>query len=360
MKKITTAIALIIIASIDIIAYGQNSTKEQAYAKGAEAIQLMDNGEISKSLKRLKEAKKLDPTNVDYPYEMAYALYLKKDFKGAAKILEGVLDHPDVNDRFYQLLGNSYSMSGQRQKAITTYEKGLKIYPNSGKLYLERANMEMFVEEYGKAMYYFEKGINLDPSYSSNYYWASRLFCNTNDEVWGLIYGEIFMNLERNSKRTVEISKMIFDTYKSEINFISDSSFSVSFCQQMIIESSINDGEIKIPFCLIYEPTLMMSIAFNNKIDINTLSDIRSNFINHYFGAARNETHPNVLFSYHKKIKDAGHFDAYNHWILMKGDESNFRKWHAQNEEAWKSFIEWFTENPLTLDQDNKFYRAQY
>lgn len=36
--------------------------------------------------------------------------------------------------------------------------------------------------------------------------------------------------------------------------------------------------------------------------------------------------YPNILFSFQKQVKDAGHIEAYNHWILMKGDEEAFQK----------------------------------
>lgn len=52
------------------------------------AIELMDNGKIEASIELLEEAQKLDPDRFDYPYELAYAHYLKKDYKGAIKILE--------------------------------------------------------------------------------------------------------------------------------------------------------------------------------------------------------------------------------------------------------------------------------
>lgn len=48
------------------------------------------------------------------------------------------------------------------------------------------------------------------------------------------IYGEIFMNLERNSTRTFEISKLLYDTYKSQITFNKDT-IHVSFSKNNII-----------------------------------------------------------------------------------------------------------------------------
>ena len=80
-------IGLLLFLTAGQIAYGQDS-KQLALSKGQEAVKLMDNGKIDDGIKLLEEAQRLDPERYEYKYEMAYALYLKEDFKGAIKILE--------------------------------------------------------------------------------------------------------------------------------------------------------------------------------------------------------------------------------------------------------------------------------
>lgn len=359
-RKIKT-IGLLLFITAGQIVYGQ-SNKEKALEKGQEAIKLMDNGKVDESIKLLEEAQKLDPDRFDYPYELAYAHYIKEDYKGAIKILEKNIDHKDVTERLFQLLGNSYDVIGQTEKAFASYDEGLKKFPNSGILYLEKGNVHWNKKEYGKALPYYEKGIEVDPQFPSNYYRAARIYCGSTEEVWGMLYGEIFMNLERNSKRTAEISKLLYDTYKSEIKFTSDTSMTVSFCQQMTMNvNSISDPKnIKLPFCMIFEPTLLMSIAFEKSVDINSLDKIRTAFIDNYFNNERDKTYPNVLFSYQKQVKEAGYIEAYNHWILMKGDEDGFDKWQSANKDKWDSFVKWFGDNGLKINDTNKFYSGQY
>ncbi len=131
---IIKSITLVLLLSTVQAIYGQSTNKTIAKEKTKEAVQLMDAGKIEESLKLLKEAVKLDPDNMDYPYEMGYAYYLSKDYKKAIECLESIRNHKDVNDRVYQLLGNSFDYYGQSDKAIQTYESGLKLFPNSGNL----------------------------------------------------------------------------------------------------------------------------------------------------------------------------------------------------------------------------------
>jgi len=111
---------------------------------------------------------------------------------------------------------------------------------------------------------------------------------------------------------------------------------------------------------MIFEPTFLISMNAEKSIDINSLDRIRSKFIDIYFESERDKTHPNALFSYQKKVKDAGHIEAYNHWILMIGDEDGFDKWLSTNKDKWDSFVKWFVENRLQLSDNNRFYSGQY
>ena len=354
IRKIKT-IGLILFLMTGQILYGQTN-KELAFAKAKEAVKLIDNGQLDESIKLLKEAQKLDPDRIDYPYELALVQYMKEDYKGAIKILEKLVKHKDVNERVFQLLGNSYSVSGNSVKAFEIYDAGLKKFPKSGMLYLEKGNVHWGKKEYDKALSYYEKGIEVDPKFPSNYYRATLIYCSSTEEVWGIIYGEIFMNLERGSKRTEEISKLLFDTYKSEITFKGENTIAVSFCKNLVMGAN----SAKLPFGIIYEPTLMLALVGEKSIDISSLNRVRTKFLDLYYEQKHNKTHPNVLFDYQKQIEKAGHFEAYNHWLLMKGDEDGFEKWYYENKEKWDNFVKWFADNGLKIDGKNKFFRGQY
>ncbi len=344
------------------IAFGQTN-KEKALEKGNQAVKLEDDGKVDEAIKLLEEAQKLDPDNYNYPYELAYAYYATKDYKKAIKYLEGILKNKDINDRVYQLLGNCYDNIDKGDKAIETYEEGLRKFPNSGNLYLEMGVMQMGKKDYNKALGYYEKGIEVAPKFSSNYYWAAKIYCSSTEEVWGMIYGELFMNMERNSKRTAEVSKLLFDTYKSEIKFSSDTSFSVSFSKTSVINvDDLKDpSKMKLPYGVgVYEPTLMFSMFSAKVIDISSLDEIRSSFVDNYFMKGNDKTYPNILFSFQKQIKEAGHMEAYNHWVLMKGDEDGFDKWQTANKGKWEAFTKWFSDNKIQIDDTHKFYSGQY
>ena len=343
-----------------LAALGQ-TPKQDAEAKGIKAIRLMDEGKLDEAIGLLQEARKLDPVRSDYPYELAYAYYMQKKYPDALKLAAPLIKQPDASDRTFELLGNIYDNSEEPAKAIDTYEAGLRKFPASGRLQLELGIMYMlYKKDYDKAISYFEDGIKVAPTFSSNYYWASKLFCNSTEEVWGMLYGEIFINLEPNSKRTVEISKLLYDTYKSEIKFKGADTMTVSFSKNIVIVP-VKSKKLNLPFGgLVYEPILMMSLIGEKSVDLNSLDRIRTNFVENYYRIPAGKDHPNVLFEYQRQIKQAGHLEAYNHWLLLAGDEAAFSQWETANPEKWAAFLKWFKDNPLKLDSKHQFYRAQY
>lgn len=349
----------VLLAFLQVSLYCQNTSDEQkARDLISQAVELMDNGKIDQSLELLKDARKLDRDSWIIPYEMGYAYLLDENYKKAVKVYKKVVKMDSATDQCYQMLGNAWDFAGNRKKAFEAYEEGLEKFPNSGRLYLEMGVM-YHNSDWNTALAYHEKGIAVDPAYPSNYYWAARIFCNSTEEVWGMIYGEIFMNIERTTKRTEEISKLLYDTYKSEIRFHSDTSMSISFCKQMSIDPDA--GADQVPFGMIYEHAIMQSVLFvYDTITLATLDGIRHRFIDIYYDSGLGETWPNALFDWQKELIGMTYFEAYNYWLLMAGNQEEFQVWYEDHHEYFDDFLGWFQENPMPVSREHYFYRELY
>jgi tetratricopeptide (TPR) repeat protein len=364
MIKHTIALAVIALFATAQPAYCQTD-KDKAHDKAEEAIKMEDEGgNIKDAIKLLEQAQKLDPDNTVYTYELGYAYYSENDYKKALNYVSPILDSKTAMDLYYEVVGDCYDNLGKSDKAVDTYNAGLVKFPSSGRLHLELGITLLKTKQYNDALAQFEKGIEVNPEFPSNYYWASLLFCDyTTEKVWGMIYGEIFLNLERSTKRTEEISKLLFDTYKSQITFKGDTDIHYDFTEQNTI--TINDikdtANLKLPFALsIYEPCIGLSCMSEKIIDLSSLDRIRTRFIKMYYDKGYDKKYPNVLFAFEQKVIDAGQMEAYNHWLLMKGDEVAFTAWQTANKDKWNSFVKWFLDNKIPITDDNKFYRNQY
>ena len=360
MIKQIKLIALFVLLFTASAVYSQTNS-EKAIEMKENAIKLMDDGKVDESIKILQEAQKLDPENIFIPYEIAYAYVLKKDYQEAVKILEKNLDNKKVTDHFYQLLGNSYDYWEKSDKAIEAYDAGLKKFPSSGKLYLEKGNVYYIKKDYNKAIPLYEKGIEVNPEFPSNYYRLALLFCNSKQSMWGLLYGELFLNLEHGSERFYEISELLYATYKEGIKITSDTSSKIDFCEITInAEDLVNKKKPKFPFCMPFGTTFSIAMVGAKSVDVNSLCGIRTNFLSAWYQFKHDKEYPNVLFEYQEKVRAAGHLEAYNHYILAGADSDSFKEWAGANKEKLTNFINWYKENQITLDAKHKFYRGQY
>jgi tetratricopeptide (TPR) repeat protein len=338
-----------------------DSDKKKAHNLGKQAIKLEEKeGKYDEAITLFKQAQQLDPENIDYPYEIAYAFYLKKDYAASIELSNNLLNHKDVKDEVYRLLGTSYDMTGNPEKALEIYNNGLTVFPNSGKLYHEIGILYANIDSAEPAIENWELGIKADPTFASNYYELTKVFCNSTERVWGVLYGELFLNLERNSDRSYEISKLLYDTYKNAITIHIEKDIKmtgqISFTMVFIADST----QVFQHFANLFELTILKSIGNTKKISLKGLNSIRNSYIATWYKLKSNERFPNILFDWHKYLINKGYFEAYNYWIFNNGNVSEFEKWGKDNYDEFKEFAQWFTANPLQIDKNHYFVRTQY
>ena len=344
--------------------FGQKDNKTEAYEIASEAIKIMDSGDYKKSIEMLNKSKELDKENYIYPYEIGYAYILLKDYKSAIKTLKGVIKYKNLSPECYTLLGNAYDYNKQPKKAIEIYNEGLITFPKSGRLYFELGIVQEVLKEYNNALSSWENGIAVTPTYPSNYHSASIYYCSyTTEKIWGLMYGELFMNIERGSVKTSEISKLLYETYKAAITIESQTEARVDFSKSMQMSIPKDGEEIKLPFEFPYAS--MMLLATTSELDkkelgIESFNKIRTLFITNWYENEQNIKYPNILFDWHKTLIELGYFESYNYWLLMKGNQDEFDKWASKNKLKYERFIEWFSENPLEITNEINFHRLQY
>ncbi|HMU68634.1 MAG TPA: hypothetical protein PK511_02625 [Chitinophagales bacterium] len=359
MKRILT---LVLVLTFSVHAYSQ-SKKDQALEKALTAIAMMDSGYITESIDLLNEAIKLDPDRYDYPYEVAYAYYLMKDYNKSIEVLEKLSKHKDVTDQLYQLLGNSYDIIGDPDKAFDAYDRGLKKFPKSGILFLEKGNVYWGQKKYAEALPFYEDGIAADPMFSSNYYRAARIYCATDNPFFGIMYGEIFLNLEPSTERSQEISALLFDTYKSNIHVTSDTSASIEFCSNNLVldkESMKRMSEGILPFCMTAETTMLIYVGFSKEITLESVCKLRSSFIDAWYQMGNDKKYNIELFKFQKDLADKGYYDAYNHWLFMNGDGAAFDEWYKTHQDEFTNFANYANQHRLQLNDKTKFLVADF
>jgi tetratricopeptide (TPR) repeat protein len=113
------------------------------------------------------------------------------------------------------MLGLSYKATANNKEAAKLYRAALRKFTNSGVIYNEYAELLAADNELDEAITQWEKGIEVAPAYSSNYYNATMYYARKNNWIRAALYGETFLNLESYSKRTEEIKTQLLVVYNN-------------------------------------------------------------------------------------------------------------------------------------------------
>ncbi len=361
MKSIASLLLIFILASSGLFAQSKED-KDKAMDLALQAIDLVDKGRYDEGILLLKKADQLDPKNSTYQYEIAFALYHQEKYEEANKILKSLIKKKDAEATYYQLLGNTYDLIGAPGLALDTYKDGIAKFPKAGTLYLEQGIIYLNQKLYSKALEIFEQGVAAQPTYSSNYFWLASLYQGSDYSIYSAMYAELFLNLERNTKRTRTISELLYDVYKDAV-VISDTGVSVSFTKNNVLTT--DDLELMkkggLPFTMQFDMTMAVGVALNKKyFDLEYINRMRTTFVKLWYDGGYDKFHPNPLIAMWKTMIDKGHFEAYNYWVFQMGDTDAQSDWVTEHQEQYDAFVEYFVENPIDISPTNYFSAFGY
>lgn len=321
----------------------------------ANAMQMMDNGQVDKAIEIIRDLDKRFPDNYDVLYELGYAYNLKKDYDSLLKLCKRLKKHPQANFQIYQMLGNTLDYMGKRKDAIKAYQEGLKRFPNAGLLYVEQAIISEHEQDYDKAVALYEQAIEVEPGLATSYYHLAKIFAMSTEPVWAIIYGEAARLLYMGSQRSQEMSKLVYDMYKEHINIGNGGdSIHTTLTKENVINISADTSVVRIPLPISYEMATLKSMAplHPTVIDLPTLSKIRQGVINH-FKENLNGYYDVSILDFQRRVLDSGHWEAYNMWLMQEGEPEGFDKWSRQDSATtrFKAFARWYSENPFAPTQ---------
>jgi Tfp pilus assembly protein PilF len=315
MKKLASVLGLFLLF---LTGMAQRADSLHAVAK-----QFMRSGDYSNAIIVLTNALKADPSSLEIQKDLAFTYYLQKNYSNSVEEGRKLIAREDADEQCYQILGMAYKAVEENKQADKMYKQGIKKFPSSGELYNEYGEM-LAVNNNSEAIHFWEKGIEVDPSYSSNYYNASKYYSYTTDKVWCLVYGEIFVNLESYSRRTPEIKSLLVTEYKK---FFADI-------------KNVKSAAGKNPFALAYVNIMTdQSSSVAAGVTAESLGNLRSKFVLEWFEKFADK-YPFRLFEYHRQLLKDGLFDAYNQWIFGASiGLTSFQNWTTQHMDDYNRFI---------------------
>lgn len=289
---------------------------------------LVQKGDFDNAVVILERAKQQEPNNIEILKDLCFASYLKRDFGKSIEVGKELVEKPNADEQAFQMLGLSYKATANSKEAAKLYRTALRKFPNSGVIYNEYAELLASDNELEEAITQWEKGIEVDPVYSSNYYNATMYYARKNNWIRAALYGEIFLNLESYSKRTEEIKTQLLTVYN---NLLAPATL------QQLKDAKTTS---------VFEKNILEVLAKNaggtkGNSNIDDLVSVRTKFIVEWV-SSKQKTYPFQLFSHQQYLLSQGLFEAYNYWLF--GTEANadkyqvWQKAHVKETEGFKAF----------------------
>ena len=331
MKKIVLAFVTILISYVGVCQDSPGKTAK-AYIR---------QGDYNNAILVLNRALLVDPENIEYKKDLAFAYYLHRDFTKARDAIKPVVESGGADIQSYQILGMVLRATDETRDAERMYKAGLRKFPESGVLFNDYGELLWAKGDFGEAGKFWLRGIQRDRNYSGNYYNAARYYFLSQDKVWGLIYGEIFLNLESYSQRVPEIKGMLVEGYK-----------------KLFSETDLaKNQDTKNEFVRAYiDISKQHSYVINAGITPDALSALRTRFVLSWYD--KKADMPFRLFDYHRQLARMGMFDAYNQWIF--GAASNlpaFQQWTATHSEEYTKFVNFQRSRVFKVPEEQQYNR---
>jgi tetratricopeptide (TPR) repeat protein len=304
----------------------------------------MAQGDWDNAILVLNRLLTTDKNNLDYNKDLIQSYYYKKEFDKAVEGVKAIINRDDADVMTFQLAGNVYRAIEDPKECEKAYKAGLKKFPKSGPLYSEYGELLWQKKDYG-AIDLWEKGIEVDPAFSGNYYNAALYYFYTKDKVWSLIYGEIFVNMESLSQRGAAMKELLFKGYKEKL-----------FKEANLMKGEENN---KNPFAKAFlEAMNKQSSVVAKGVTTETLTMVRTRFILDWYEnyAAK---FPHRLFDYQQQLIREGMFDAYNQWLFGTVENlTAYDSWTRAHADEYKGFVA-FQKSRVFRIPAGQYYQAK-
>lgn len=307
---------------------------EQVYQQGRDYL---SKGAVRQAVVTYKQALQLAPDVPLVRRDLGQAYYLSGNYKDAIAMLEPLIDNGQADENVYQIAAASLAANDEQKKAKNLLRRGIDRSARKGLLYHELGLIYEQEKDRETALKTWLEGIEKDPGYHVNYYEATRQYMYTTQMIWAIVYGEAFINMERQTPRSNEVRKMLLAAYK-RFFFMPDEKEK----KKKIAEGSAGTFEDAVSEVLNRQfPAVADGITTENLIMLRTrfIMDWNQDYAVRF---------PYAVFAYQDALLRDGQYDAYNQFLYAKAENAQqLASWNQFHPEAMSSFEAWAQAHPL-------------
>lgn len=295
-------------------------------------------GNLREAIVRYQQAIQIAPDIVLLHRELAHAYYLAQGYNEAIATLDPIIKQNQADAETYKIMVQSLIAIKENKKAKKLLKDALEAMPNSGPLYHQSGLLYETDNEMVYALETWLEGINKDPGYHLNYFEAARAYMNTDKVIWAILYGEMFINMEQQTKRAYDTRAMLIEGYKKLFTSLSTGN---------IPKFGAGNKNAKGFEEAVYSTYMALSPVVSDGFTTENLTMLRARFIMDWTLQYAAQ-YPFTLFARYDDLIRNGYFDTYNQWLFGKVEnKQQYEAWTKFHPEAMPQLESWLSRSPL-------------
>lgn len=315
---------------------------EQMYQQG---LNTLSRGNAPEAVAIFQKIVPLEPNNLQVKKSLATAYQLSGNYKNTLLVLDPIIASGNADAESYRVAAQAYNGLLEEKKALKTLSEGIQKNPNSGLLYYEQGIIYKGQKNYEAALKSWVDGIAADPNFHLNYHEAAIAYIQTDQVIWAIIYAEIFINKEPNTKRGNDTRILLLDAYQK---LFFTPSKNVNGDATVTMNPTNFEEAVKKTY-------LSLFFVVNDGITTENLIMLRSRFAISWFDNYASK-YPFTLFSFHNEMMRNGYFDTYNQWLVGKAENpQQYQTWLETFADDVAFFEQFRVKNPLRLAASDNF-----
>lgn len=339
MKKMlrTLSGAFLILLPFEMKAQDWSSPEaEQIYEQG---MQRLGQGNAVEAAAIFQKIAPMESGNLKVKKSLAQAYQLSGDHTNALVVLNPLISTGQADPEVYRIAAMAQNGLKDSKKALKTIGTGIERFPNSGLLYYEQGMLYKSDRKFEEALKSWLEGISRDPEYRMNYQEAAIAYVQSEQPVWAILYGEVFVNKEPNTPRGNEMRILLLDAYQKL--FFTPAKQAGG--NPLLARNPKNFREA------VEKTYLNLFFVVSDGINTENLTMLRTRFIISWtdnFAAQ----YPFSLFQFQEGLIKNGYFDAYNQWLMGKAENpQQFSSWESSFGKELKELERFRATNPLKM-----------
>lgn len=187
------------------------------------------------------------------------------------------------------------------------------------------------------------------PDYTPGFYRTAMLLFNSDRPELALCYGEMFLAKESENKSLIEaVSKGIVDTYRSIARVDGDTLTTHFPATNITLSTNSTAADLErefLRFDVIYSVDFDFAAKSLGKVaalDAETICRLRTAIADQLLNNELIADSKNPYLRHLKAVRESGCENAYNHYVVLYGDQPAFKRWVALHPIEWQRFADWF------------------